>query len=69
MEKFVLYTTHCPKCRVLEKKLSDKSVKFEICQDVQVMKNLQISSVPMLSVNGELMDFYNAVKFVNNYKG
>ena len=69
MEKIVLYTTHCPKCRVLEKKLSDKNVKFEICQDVQVMKSLQVSSVPMLSVNGELMDFYNAVKFVNNYKG
>lgn len=69
MEKIVLYTTHCPKCRVLEKKLSDKNVKFEICQDVQVMKSLQISSVPMLSANGELMDFYNAVKFVNNYKG
>ena len=69
MDKIVLYTTHCPKCRVLEKKLSDKNLKFEICQDVQVMKSLQISSVPMLSANGELMDFYNAVKFVNNYKG
>ena len=69
MEKIVLYTTHCPKCRVLEKKLSDKNVKFEICQDVQVMKSLQISSVPTLSVNGELMGFYNAVKFVNEYKG
>lgn len=69
MQQIVLYTTHCPKCRVLEKKLNDKGVKFAICQDVQVMKNLQISSVPTLSVNGQMMDFYNAVKFVNNYKG
>lgn len=69
MEKIVLYTTHCPKCRILEKKLNDKGVKFESCQDVQVMKSLQISSVPMLSVNNQLMDFYNAVKFTNNYKG
>lgn len=69
MESIVLYTTHCPKCRVLEKKLSDKGVKFETCEDTQVMKSLQISSVPTLSVNGELMDFYNAVKFVNEYKG
>lgn len=69
MESIVLYTTHCPKCRVLEKKLRDKDVKFETCEDTQVMKGLQISSVPTLSVNGELMDFYNAVKFVNEYKG
>jgi hypothetical protein len=33
MESIVLYTTHCPKCRVLEKKLSDKGVKFETCED------------------------------------
>lgn len=69
MSNIVLYTTHCPKCRVLEKKLNDKNVKFELCDDVQVMKGLNISSAPMLSVDGKIMDFYNAVKFVNQCKG
>ena len=69
MQKIILYTTHCPKCRVLEKKLNDKNVKFELCDDVQVMKKLNIFSAPMLSVDGKIIDFYNAVKFVNQYKG
>ena len=33
MEKMILYTTGCPKCRILEKKLSDKGIGFEKCDD------------------------------------
>ena len=33
----VLYTTHCPKCKVLEQKLKDKKVEYCICEDIDEM--------------------------------
>ncbi len=67
MEDFVLYTTGCPKCRILEKKLNDKGIKFVACNDVSKMKELHISSVPVLQVqDGKLLGYFEAVKYVNS---
>jgi hypothetical protein len=30
MNQIVLYTTGCPKCKILEKKLNDKKVSFDV---------------------------------------
>ena len=38
----VLYTTHCPKCKVLEQKLKDKKVEYCICEDIDKMARLGI---------------------------
>lgn len=61
----VLYTTGCPRCHVLETKLKQKNVEYAECNDVQEMEKKGISSVPYLSVDGELMDFGTAVRWVN----
>ena len=55
--EITLYSTGCPRCRVLEAKLKQKSVKY--------MEKNGISSVPCLGVNGEILDFGAAVKWVN----
>lgn len=65
MSNIVLYTTGCPKCRILEKKLKDKNINFDVCDDVEIMKELGISSIPMLIVDGKTMNYYDAVKYVN----
>jgi glutaredoxin-related protein len=66
MNKVILYTTHCPKCRILEKKLQDKKVEYDTVEDVEEMKKIGISTVPVLSVpdKGNLQ-YLDAVKFVN----
>lgn len=61
----VLYTTDCPKCRILEKKLNDKNVKYETCKDIEKMKGMGITSAPVLEVSGKKMFFYDAVQYVN----
>lgn len=66
MSNYVLYTTGCPKCRILEKKLNDKNIKFDVCDDVEKMKELNINSVPVLSVDGKNLAYYEAVKHVNS---
>lgn len=61
----ILYTTHCPKCNVLETKLKSKNIEFEICENVDLMLSKGIQQAPYLEVDNELMDFSKAVKWVN----
>lgn len=61
----ILYTTGCPRCHVLETKLKQKNIEYVECNDVEEMEKKDISSVPCLDVEGDLMDFGNAVKWVN----
>ena len=52
-----LFTTEtCPKCKILKKKLDDKGVKYKI-GDNQVIVDAGYRVVPMLRVDGELLDF------------
>ena len=65
----VLYTTHCPKCTVLQTKLDQSNIKYTICDNIDDMQLLNIMSAPALEVNHELLDFSQALKWlreVNN---
>lgn len=64
----ILYSTGCPKCNVLETKLNSKSIKYEVCRDIEVMQSKGMMSAPNLEVDGELMDFSAAIKWVREYK-
>ena len=66
MSNYVLYTTGCPKCRILEKKLNDKQIKFDVCNDTEKMKEIGITSVPVLSVDDNKLNYYDAVKHLNS---
>jgi len=48
----------------LKQKLDQKQIKYEECNDIDLMLNKNILSVPMLEVNGEIMNYLNAVKWV-----
>ena len=56
----VLYSTHCPRCAVLEKKLEAKGIKFEVETSVDDMLALGITQVPMLRVDDKLLNFSEA---------
>lgn len=62
----ILYSTHCPRCLVLEEKLEDADVKFSIVEDENAIKDKGFLSAPILEVDGECMDFSKAVKWVNS---
>lgn len=65
MKKIIMYSTHCPKCNILAAKMRDKNIDYEEVTDVEEMKKLGLMSVPYLSVDGEMMDFGAAIKWVN----
>lgn len=61
----ILYTTHCPKCNVLSKKLNEKNITYTEVNDVNIMSEKNIVFTPYLEVDDELMDFTKAVAWVN----
>ena len=61
----ILYGNHCPKCNVLEKKLLQSNIKFEYCDDMIFIQKRGFDFMPVLEVNGQVMNFAEAVKWVN----
>ena len=62
----ILYSTGCPRCKVLEKKLESKGIAYEKNNSVDEMLELGISEVPVLSVYGQLLNFSEAINWINN---
>ena len=61
-----LYSTNCPKCKVLGMKMNQKNIKFETCTDVDEMLSHGIKSAPALELDdGTILDFTAAVKWAN----
>nr|DAJ75483.1 MAG TPA: NrdH [Bacteriophage sp.] len=63
--KVILYTTHCPKCTVLEKKLTSKNIPYEEVTDVDLMINKGFDAMPVLEVDDTIMDFKTANTWIN----
>ena len=63
-EKVILYEHGCPNCLRLKKKLDEKNIQYEDVTDKQVMLSLGFEEAPKLSVNGVVMSFKEAVKWI-----
>ena len=64
--KIILYTTGCPKCRILRQKLDNANIGFVMCTNVYEKQAMGFTTVPMLKVGDEIMNFGEAVKWVNS---
>lgn len=60
----VLYTTHCPRCAVVEMKLKEKKIEYIECTDVEEMRRLGFLSVPYIKVNDKLLNFSESVAWI-----
>lgn len=60
-----LYSTGCPRCNVLKKKLNEKGIAFVENNDEQKMIDLGFTQVPILEVDGKYLNFKEAVDWVN----
>lgn len=63
--KVILYSTHCPRCNVLEKKLKQKNIPYEEVNDIAIMEEKGYLSVPVLEVDDVSMDFRTANDWIN----
>lgn len=63
--KVTLFSTHCPKCNVLEKKLKQKNISYKEVNNIEIMKEKGYLTVPVLEVNGTSLDFKTACDWIN----
>lgn len=63
-----LFTTHCPRCKVLEAKLNQKNIAYNEVTDMVEMEKLGIMSVPTLCIDDDneykLLNFKQAIDWV-----
>ena len=65
-EMTILYSTGCPKCKILIKKLDMAHIDYIIIDDKQTMIDKDFTTVPMLEVDKTIMDFKTAVDWINS---
>ena len=64
-----LYSTHCPKCIVLEKKLKNKNISYNLKdkqEDIDYLIRKGFMSAPILEIDDELYNFEQAIEYINN---
>lgn len=61
----ILYSTNCPKCKVLASKLDSKNIKYTTISDIDTILAKNIQTVPVLEIDGQLLEFKKAVDWVN----
>lgn len=64
MSKVILWSTHCPRCKVLTLKLQQRGIKYEEINDIELMKAKGFTEVPKLEVDGVIMNFKEAVEWL-----
>ena len=64
MENVILWSTHCPRCKVLETKLKQKNINYVENTDVEQMKSKGFLEAHQLEVGETVMNFTEAVKWI-----
>ena len=62
----ILYTTHCPMCKMVEQRLNSKKINYVENTNVEEMEALGITHVPALKVDEILYrDTKTILNFIN----
>lgn len=62
----IFYTTHCPQCNILSKKLEAKNIQYSTVDNVETMLGLGLTTAPALSIDGGApMNFKESVNWIN----
>ena len=64
MGNVILWSTHCPRCKVLELKLKQKNIDYEENTSVEEMTAKGFKEAPKLEVDDVVMDFKQAVDWI-----
>lgn len=60
----ILYTIDCPKCKVLERKLEEKNIQYEVCKDTNIMAEKGYMYLPILEIDDKVLNFKEAVDWI-----
>ncbi len=66
--KIKLYSTNCPKCKVLETLLGRDNIDYSVTTDIQPLIDEGISSAPVLEVKFTFEEARKYLSFLHNEK-
>ena len=66
--KVKLYTTHCPKCKILEERLNEKKIKYEVIDNIEELQKMNFKSVPNLEIDGKIYNYLDSIRYLNKMK-
>ena len=64
-----LYSTNCPRCMVLEKKLNNAGIEYVINNNVDEMLSLGFMQAPILMADNKAMNFKDAIDWIGEQIG
>lgn len=64
IEMVKLYTIDCPKCKILEEKLANAHINFEVCRDRATMMTMGLDFLPALDIDGTILNFKESIDWV-----
>lgn len=67
-DKIIFYSTGCSKCGILKKKLDAINAPYVENNDADEMQSLGMMEAPGLMVDGQLLNFGQAIHWVNEHK-
>lgn len=65
----ILYSTGCPKCKILKRTLSDNNIQFAEVNSVDEMQRLGFKEAPKLSVDEKIYNFKEAMSWARQNGG
>lgn len=65
IDDIILYSTGCPKCKILENKLKAKNISYETITDKDEMLKRGLKEVPILKIKNKLLGFFEANNWIN----
>lgn len=63
-----LYSTGCPKCQILEKRLKKNNLDFIISNDVDILIEKGFQSAPVMAVGKLFYDYTSAMNLLKKYE-
>lgn len=71
--KVVFYSNHCPRCRVLEKLMTNKNIEFTLVDSedlvLKIANENNINSMPFAEVDGKILNTKELQNYINNKEG
>ena len=64
----ILYSTGCPKCNILERRLTNDKIEFSITDNVDKLIDMGFQNAPVLQIGDNFIDYTNAMKLLKVYE-
>lgn len=63
-----LYSTGCPKCNILERRLTNDKINFTISYDINKLIEMGFQNAPILQINDQFIEYGEAMKRLKAYE-